>query len=82
MSVDDSEEREKRRGDELVLSGGDSLSVLSGTLVSCLTLCRVHYPPGGSEAGVHHLVVGGEADVKCVSVAHQVFRGYMAAVCA
>lgn len=72
----------ERRWDALVLSGGYSLSVLSAALPSRLTRRGGNSPPGGREAGVHHLVVGGEADVKLVSITHQVCRGKMTAVCA
>lgn len=48
---------------------------------SNLTLCWIYCLPGSSEARVHHLVIGGEADVECVSITYQVFRWDMTAVC-
>lgn len=68
----------RKRRQTLMLYGGNSFSILP--VFSCPTLCRIHCPPGGSEACVHHLVVGGEADVKHVSITHQVCGRYMAAV--
>lgn len=52
-----SDEREREAEKTLVPPGASILSVLSGTLSACLTLCRVHRLPGGSEACVHHLVI-------------------------
>lgn len=74
--------RKEDDSEECVLAGGHSLSVLAFTVSFCLTVARVHRPPGGSEACAHNLVIGEEAYVKSVSITHYVFGWDMTAVSA